>query len=335
MPKRTTSLISTIALVVCTLLLPPMTLAAPPASKIYRVGYLLLSPLSDTPSPDRAAFIEGMRNLGYEEGRSLLIEYRSANWEPEFLSDLAAELVKLPVDVIIPVGGRPQIGAAMQATRTIPIVMPFSGDPVGAGLVKSLAHPGGNVTGLTFDVTPEVGAKLLQLLKEAAPKIKHVTVLWNPTSTNFVRHVESMKSGAKGLGVTLTSINQHGPKDIEAALAIMRHKRPDALIVMPDPATSSYRQIIAEFATANRIPTMFGFRLYVDAGGLMSYGPNLPDNFRRAATYVDKIFKGAKPADLPIEQPNKFELVINLKTAKALRIKIPPALLLRADEVIK
>ncbi|MEK6663259.1 MAG: ABC transporter substrate-binding protein [Pseudomonadota bacterium] len=315
-------------------LFAPLTLAAPPASKIYRVGYLLLSPLSDTPSPDRAAFIEGMRNLGYEEGRNLVIEYRSANWEPEFLSDLAAELVKLPVDVIIPITSE-ATRAAMQATRTIPIVMPFSGDPVGAGLVKSLAHPGGNVAGLTLDVTPEVGAKLLQLLKEAAPKIKHVTVLWNPTSTNFVRHVESMKSGAKGLGITLTSINQHGPKDIEAALAIMRHKRPDALIVMPDPATSSYRQIIAEFATANRIPTMFGFRLYVDAGGLMSYGPNLPDNFRRAATYVDKIFKGAKPADLPIEQPTKFELVINLKTAKALRIKIPPALLLRADEVIR
>ncbi len=312
----------------------PTAAGAESPTRVYRIGYLLSSPLSDEPSPSRAAFLDGLRALGYVEGRNLAIEYRSANWAHEFLPDLAAELVAAGVDVIVPVG-EGAIRAAKETTGEIPIVMPFSGDPAGTGLVASLARPGGNITGLTLDVTPEIGGKMLQLLKEVAPAAANVTVLFNPKFATYADQLRAMQAAAKELNVKLQTMEERTPEEVEAALTSLSRQRPDALIVMADPPTSAYRQIIAEFATDNRIPMMSSMRLYVDAGGLMSYGPNLPDNFRRAAGYVDKILKGASPAELPVEQPTKFELVVNLKTARALGLTIPRSVLLRAEEVIR
>jgi putative ABC transport system substrate-binding protein len=304
-----------------------------PAIKFPRIGYLVIAPLADPPSAERRAFLEGLRDLGYVERQNLIVEYRSANWNRDLLADLAEELVALKVDVIVAVPGAAD--AARHATKTVPIVLLGGGDPVAAGLVASLARPGGNITG-TIVGLPEVAGKRLALLKEAFPKISRVAVLWNSaTELGVQRDWQETQAAAVVLGIELQSLEVRDPKDFPSAFAVMSRRRPDALIAVLSPLTSAYRPIIIEFAMKNRLPTMFGQRADVEAGGLMSYSPSVAESFRRGAIYVDKILKGAKPSELPVEQPTKYELVINLKTAKALRLTVPQSLLVRADEIIQ
>jgi len=306
--------------------------AAQRPGQVPRIGYLVLSPLADPPSAERAAFLDGLKELGYAAGQNIIIEYRSAAWNRELLPDLAAELVKLKVDVIVAVPGA--VEAARDATNTLPIVVPAILDPVESGLVSSLAHPGGNITG-TASAGSELAGKHLELLKEAIPKLSRVAVLWTPATQGQPREMAEMQSAARLLGVTLQPHELKDPADFPRALATTMRGRPDALSIFISPLTTAYRPIIVEFATKQRLPTIFGSKADVEAGGLISYAASLPDAFRRAAHYVDRILKGAKPADLPVEQPTKFELVINLKTARALGITIPQSLLLRADQVIE
>jgi len=310
----------------------PMAAEAQPAEKVPKIGYLVLSPLADPPSTERTAFLEGLRDLGYVVGRNILIEYRAAAWNRELLPDLAAELVALKVDVIVAVPGATD--AAREATTTIPIVVPAANDPVESGLVASLARPGGNITGTALS-TPELTGKRLQLLKEAFPKVSRVAVLWSPAYEAAQLQWKATQAAARTLGVTLQSLAVRDPKDFPGAFSAMTRTRPDALLTIVSPLTTAYRPLIVEFATKHRLPTMFAVREDVEAGGLMSYAPNVPDTFRRAARYVDRILKGAKPGDLPLEQPTTFELVINLKTAKLLGLTLPQSLLLRADRIIQ
>ena len=315
------------------LLAAPVTVGAQPPRKVPRIGYLVLAPLLEKPSPERAAFLEALSELGYVEGKTVSIEYRSAGWNAELLPDLAEELVRLNVDAIVTGGGGATAEAARQATKTIPIVVAASADPVGLGLVASLARPGGNITGTSL-MAPELGSKRLELLKETVPKISRVAVLWHPRGAGRLEWQQT-EAAARRLGVTLQSYEVRNADDVARALEAMTQKRPDAVIMFFDPLTSGYRVIISDFALKNRLPTIFGSREFAAAGGLMSYGPNIPELFRRAAVYVDKILKGAKPRDLPIEQPTKFELIVNLKTAKALGLTIPPSVLIRADQVVQ
>jgi len=299
--------------------------------KIPRIGYLVLSPLVDPPTAERQAFLDGLRELGYVEGQNIVIEYRSANWNRELLPDLAQELVDLKVDAIMAVPGTTD--AARHATRTIPIVIASGADPVASRLVPSLARPGGNITGMTF-APAEMAGKRLALLKEAFPKLTRLAVLWNPENEGAPLEWQATQAAASALDIVLQTLEVRDPKDFPLALSAMTRKRPDALITFTSPLTSAYRPIIVEFATKQRLPTMFGLRADVEAGGLLSYSPSAADVFRRAAYYIDRILKGAKPGDLPIERPTKFELVINMKTAKSLGLTIPQSLLLRADQVI-
>src|SRR2546427_11099593 len=311
------------------LALAPLVAEAQPAEKLARIGYLSLVSAADTPK----ALLQGLRELGYVEGQNLVIEYRYAEGKAERLPDLAAELVSLKVDIIV-AGGTPPPLAAKRATTTIPIVMTSAGDPVGSGLVASLAKPGGNVTGLsTF--TRDLAAKRLQLLKEVVPVISRVAVLWNAANPYAVLNMRETEAAAQTLGVQVQSLEVRGPDDFENALPAAIRGRAGALIVVDDPLTFAYRMRIADFAARNRLPAMYGFREFAEAGGLTAFGANLADLYRRAATYVDKILKGAKPADLPVEQPTKFELVINMKIANALGLTIPQSVLVRADEIIQ
>ena len=291
------------------LLAAPVTAGAQPPRKVPRIGYLVLAPLLEKPSPERAAFLEALSELGYVEGKTVSIEYRSAAWNAELLPDLAEELVRLNVDVIVTGGGGATPEAARQATKAIPIVVAASADPVGLGLVASLARPGGNITGTSL-MAPELGSKRLELLKETVPRISRVAVLWHPRGAGRLEWQQT-EAAARTLGVTLQSYEVRNADDVARALEAMTKKRPDAVIMFFDPLTSGYRVIISDFALKNRLPTIFGAREFAAAGGLMSYGPNIPELFRRAAVYVDKILKGAKPGDLPIEQPTKFELIVN------------------------
>ncbi len=306
--------------------------AAQPPGKVARIGYLLVSPLALTPTPERQAFLDGLRELGWEEGRNLHIEYRAANWNRDLLPDLAEELVTLKVDLIVAVGGTHE--AARQATKTIPIVVPAMGDPVEHGFVASLARPGGNITGTAF-FTKELAGKKLELLKETLPRLSRVAVLWNPTNEVSVPYWKETEVAARVLGIALQPLEVRNPKDFPAAFSAISRRRPDALITLADPLTTAFRPIIVEFAAKHLVPTMFDLRADVEAGGLMAYGPHVPELFRRVASYVHRILKGAKPGDLPIEQPDRFELVINLKTAKTLGLKIPPSILVRADKLIE
>ena len=317
------------------LLAAPLAAGAEQPGKVFRIGILANVPLTD-PEGARVwgALIQGLRELGYVEGRNMTIEFRSSDGKYERLPDLAAELVRLKVDVIVAPATQNPL-AAKQATRTIPIVMASSGDPVQSGLVASLARPGGNITGLTGVVGPELVGKQLELLKEAVPKVSRVAVLWNPASTINPLWLGEAKGAARSLRVQLQLLEARGPDEFERAFAAMTRDRAGALLVLTDGMFLLHRTRIAVLAAKQRLPAMYGFRELVDAGGLMAYGASLRDNFRRAATYVDKILKGAKPADLPVEQPTKFELVINAKTAKALGLTIPPSVLLRTDEVIQ
>jgi len=315
-------------------------LAAPPAAeaqqaaKVARIGFLALNLAASPHLPE--AFRQGLRDLGYVEGRNVVIEYRSAEGKRERLPALAAELVALKVDVIV-AGNTPAALAAKQATTTLPIVFTSVVDPVTDGLVASLARPGGNVTGLS-NLAPELVGKRLELLKQAVPGVSRVAALWQPGVFPERTDQDMLKAAdvaARALGVRLQFVEARGPADIDRAFADMTKARAGALTVLGSPMFINERRRLVDLAAKNRLPAVYPAREFVDAGGLMSYGPNLADLFRRAATYVDKILKGTKPADLPVEQPTKFELVINAKTAKALGVTIPQSLLGRADEVIE
>ena len=311
----------------------PLAVQAQQPGKVPRIGFLSWGSLASGPDSYRDAFLQGLRERGLIEGQNFAIEYRSAEGRRDRLLDLAAELVRLKVDVII-TSTTPAIQAARQATSTIPIVMAVAGDPVGTGLVASLARPGGNITGLTL-LAPELAGKRLELLKETLPKLTRVAVLWNSSSTAMIHTFREAQVAAQALSLKHQSMEVQGdPSDFERAFLAITRERPDGLFVTLDPFTSLHRRRIVELAAANRLPAMYELREFVDAGGLMAYGPSILDMWRRSATFVDKILKGAKPADLPIEQPTKFELVVNLKTAETLGIKIPQSILLRADRVI-
>ena len=312
----------------------PFATEAQQAAKIARIGYLTLNL---APNPHlREAFRQGLRDLAYVEGRNVVIEYRDAEGKLERLPALAAELVALKVDVIV-AGGLPQALAAKQATRTLPIVFTAVADPVTDGLVTSLARPGGNVTGLS-SLAPELVGKRLEQLTQAVPGVSRVAALWQPGAYGERTDKDLLKRAdvaARALGVRLQVVEARGPADFDRAFSDMTRARAGALTVLPSTMFSNERRRLVDLAAKNRLPAVYPWREFVDAGGLMAYGSNLADLLRRAATYVDKILKGAKPGDLPVEQPTKFELVINLKTAKALGLTIPQSLLGRADEVIQ
>ena len=307
--------------------------AAQPATKVFRVGIL-----SNVPPDDPQGrllwgeFMRGMRERGYEEGRNITIEHRSSEGRYERLPELAAELVRARVDLIV-VPAPQNALAAQQATRTIPIVMASSTDPVRDGLVASLARPGGNVTGLTGLVTPDIGGKRLELLKEALPRISRVAVLSNPTYP--YRYLDELKASGRSLKLQLEMVEANASEEIERAFATMMAWRPQALVVVGDGVMILRRTQIIDLASRHRLPTMFQAREDVMAGGLMSYGVSGRDNFYRAASYVDRIFKGANPGDLPVERPSRFELIINLKTAKMLGVVMPETMVYRADEVFR
>jgi putative ABC transport system substrate-binding protein len=315
------------------LLAAPLARRAQQAGKVPRIGYLALNPAANPHLHE--AFRQGLRDLGYVEGRNVVIEYRDAEGKPERLPALAAELVALKVDVLV---AQPTVAAlaAKQATRTLPIVFPVA-EPVTSGLVTSLARPGGNITGLSI-LAPEMASKGLELLKQAVPGVSRVAVLWDPgsfperTAKDMLKEVEV---AARALGVRLQFIEARGPDDFDRAFSEMTRARAGALTGLGGSMLFSERRRLVDLAAKNRLPVVYSWREGADTGGLMAYGPNILDLFRRAATYVDKILKGAKPGDLPVEQPTKFELVINLKTAKALGLTIPPSLLQRADQVIE
>jgi putative ABC transport system substrate-binding protein len=310
----------------------PVSADAREPGKVFRIGYL--SPLSRAADSTRSgAFRQGLRDLGYIEGQNITIEWRFAEGRLERLPELAAELVRLKVDVIVAGGGSLIARAAKTATGTIPIVMTNVEDPVATGLVASLARPGGSVTGLTALVR-DLSAKRLQLLKEAVPNVSRVAVLWNSAYPEKAREFDETQAAAQAFAIQLQALKIRRPDEIDAALDAAINERAGALITLPDPLTNTHGPRIVAQALKQRLPTMFTQRPPVDAGGLISYGPSYVDLFRRAAGYVDRILKGARPGDLPVEQPTKFELVINLKTAKALGLTIPPSVLLRADEVI-
>jgi len=321
--------------VILSLTLAPLAGEGQQAAKVPRIGYLALNP--GTSPHLREAFLQGLRDLGYVEGRNVVIEYRSAEGKPERFPALAAELVALKVDVIVTGGGTPTALAAKQATRTIPIVFASAGDPVADGLITSLARPGGNITG-SSNLTPELVGKCLEQLKQAVPGVSRVAFLWHPGASGERTDKDLLKEAevaGRALGVRLQFVEARGPADFDKAFSDMTRARAGALTVLGSAMFYSERRRLVDLAAKNRLPAVYSSREYVDAGGLMSYGSDLADMFRRAATYVDKILKGAKPGDLPVEQPTKFELIINLKTAKALGLTIPQTILLQADQVIK
>jgi putative ABC transport system substrate-binding protein len=300
--------------------------------QLPRIGYLGAN--FPSTNPDRIeAFQQGLRELGYVEGKSIVIEWRYAEGKQDRLPALAAELVRLKVDVIV-TAGPPPTRAAKEATSTIPIVMGFDNDPVGNGFVASLARPGGNITGLAT-LAPEISGKQLELLKEIVPRLSRVAVLGTSTQPGNAQALREVEVAAGAFGVQLQYLDVRGPKDIETAFQAAPKGRADAVLVLSSAVINSHRIQVADLAIKNRLPAVYGQPQYVEDGGLMSYAPSYTDLFRRAATYVDKILKGAKPAGLPVEQPTKFELIINLKAAKQIGLTIPPNVLVRADRVIK
>jgi putative ABC transport system substrate-binding protein len=295
--------------------------------KIPRIGVLAM-----VPAPHHDAFQQGLRDLGYIEGENIVIERRYAMGNRDKLPEIAAELVALKMDAIVSFG--PATPFAAKSVKTIPVVMGYSGDPVDAGIVASLARPGGNVTGMTFFAAVLAG-KRVELLKETVSKISRVAILANPGHAGEQLELRETQAAAGVLNVPLQYLTVRRPDDFNEAFRLMAKELAEAVIVFPDALTMAHRKEIAESSAKRRMPSMSGWSEFVEAGGLMTYGPNLFNSFRRVATYVDKILKGTKPADLPVEQPTKFELVINLKTAKQIGVTIPPNVLARADKVIK
>jgi putative ABC transport system substrate-binding protein len=319
-------------LVAAVLLTVAVVADAQQANKIPRIGYL--SGTSASANSDRiAAFRQGLHDLGYVEGKNIVIEWRYAEGKLDRLPALAAELVRLKVDVIV-ASAPPPTRSAKQATATIPIVMSYDDDPVGNGFVASLARPGGNITGLST-LAPEISGKQLEILKEILPRLSRVAVLGNATRPGSPQALREINLAADGLGVHLQYLEVGDPKDIEIAFRAASKERADAVLVMQTPVLISHRRQVAELAVKSRLPTMYGRPEYVEDGGLMSYATSFTDLSRRSASYIDKILKGTKPSDLPVEQPTKFEFVINLKTAKQIGLTIPPNVLARADKVIK
>ncbi len=302
--------------------------------KIWRVGFLAIPVRPAVLESSRyGAFARGMRELGYVEGGNLAVDYRFAEGKAEHLSNLVADLLKLKPDVLV-VAGTPAVRAAQDATTSIPIVMGTASDPIGSGFVQSLARPGGNITGLS-NLSTDLSPKLMEMLRSIGPKLFRVAILVNPTNQSHAPVVASLRVAAQGVSLEITAVEAATPQEIESAFSSMNRQSAGAVIVAADAFFIQQGQQIADLARKHRMPSVFPFREQVDAGGLMSYGQHLADNFRRAATYVDKIFKGAKPADLPVEQSTKLELVINLRTAAALGLTVPPELLVLATELIE
>jgi putative tryptophan/tyrosine transport system substrate-binding protein len=328
MTRRTVGFFVTLVL---TLLVAPLAADAQPPPHVHRIGYLLGATREQEPFVE--TFLEAMRALGYVEGQNLVMEYRTAEGQAERLPALAAELVRLPVDVLLAVF-TPAALAAKDATTTIPIVMMGVGDPVGSGLVASLARPGGNVTGLT-SLSSDLVGKQLEFLKDVLPTVSRVALLWNPANPVHALQVREADVAAQRLGVQLHLLEARGPDAFDSAFAAMTRAPAGALLVLGDGLFFQHSRRLAELAVASRLPTMYNLRPFVEAGGLMAYGPSSRDIRRRAAVYVDKILKGAKPGDLPVEQAMTFELVINLKTAQALGLTISPTVLFQATEIIR
>ncbi len=316
-----------------TLLLVGVSVEAQQFGKVPRIGFLIV----DSPSAASTrveAFKEGLQELGYVEGKNIALEYRYAEGKADRLPQLASEVVHLKIDVLVTGGGNQVAIAAMKATRTIPIVMTNVADPVGSGFVTSLARPGGNITGLT-SVTYDLSGKRLELIKDTLPKLGRIGVLYDPSDPAKVVEFKEMQAAAGSFAVQLQSLEVRRVEDFEGAFKSGSRARAEALIVLPTTLTNTHRKPIIQLAEGNRLPAIYPDQEFVDAGGLMSYGPIYADLWRRAATYVDKILKGAKPGEIPVEQPTKFELIINLKTAKQIGVTIPPNVLARADRVIR
>ena len=313
-------------------LLASPSVADAQAGKVIRIGILELASPSASVRGHKA-FQQGLRELGYVEGKNVILEYRYANGKLDLLPELAAELVRLKVDAIVTRSTAP-IRAAKNASKTIPIVFASAGAPVEDGLISSLARPGGNVTGLTV-LSPELDGKRLELLKQAFPEVTRVAFLWTGGSARGDLRVREAEAVAKTLGLRLQSLGVTRSEDFARVFEAARAGGAQALTSVPSPFLATHRALIFDFVAKNRLPAMYSTSDFVEAGGLMSYGPDLLDNWRRAAVYVDKILKGAKPAELPVEQPTKFEFVINLKTAKELGLTLPPSVVARADEVIQ
>ena len=323
------------AVVIVLLLAEPLTAQAQQAARVYRIGFVS-HPLPVSPEPPTLrAFRQGLRELGYVEGKDVIVETRSSEGREVRLPELVAEMIRLKVDVLV-VGGTSSTLAAKRATTTVPIVFASVIDPVAPGLVASLARPGGNITGVTFWVGG-VGfaGKWVELLKAAAPGISHVAVLSNSGNPQTAPQVQEIQAAARTLKMKVDLLEATNAADLESALAAIGASGAHGIIVAGDPFFTANRAKLAQFAAEKRLPAVYFNKTFADAGGLMAYGVSLEDSYRKAATYVDKILKGAKPADLPVEQPTKFELVINLKAAKALGITIPQSLLFRADHIIE
>ena len=313
----------------------PLCAFAQQQDKVWRVGVLAVRGRSTTSRPEAEydAFLHGMRDLGYMAGRNLLIEWRSAEGKYERFTELAAELVRTKVDIIV-TEGTPATRAAQLATRTIPIVTAVVADPVASGFAASLAHPGGNITGLS-SISIDISSKQIELLKSMAPKLSRAAIVTNPDASHHPAIVQNLQAAARQIGIKVLPVSARNAESLRSVFTLMARERADGVLIASDAFFSGQLQQIADLANAHRLPSIYTLPGFAQAGGLMSYGQNLVEHFRRAATYVDKILKGAKPADLPVEQPTKFELIINGKTAKALGLKIPQSLLISADKVIE
>ena len=317
----------------CVFAAPLASFAQKKPGKVYRVGVLVPS-TAPAGANLQKAFEQALRELGYVEGQNIIVERRYAEGKAERLVDLAADLVRIKVDVIVAATDA-GIAAVKQETQTIPIVMSGGSDPVGTGFVASLSHPGGNITG-SSTMSPQLSGKRVELLREVVPGLTRVAFLWNPDLRGTLLDYNETTSAARTLALQLQSVELRRAADLDRVLSTVTNQRAQGLIVLtPNPVLFSNRSTIVSFAHKNRLPSIYGQSVYADDGGLMSYGVNLAEGWRRAATFVDKILKGAKPADLPVEQPTKFELVINMKTAKTLGLTIPPTILVRADRVIE
>ncbi len=315
------------------MLVAPFPAASQPAAKVFRVGHLAAGGRTPDGGPPRP-LREGLKALGYVEGQNIVYEVRFAEGRMERLPSLAAELVRLKVDVLVAQGGLAAV-AAKEATSTIPIVLaPAAGDAVATGLIASLARPGGNVTGLT-DESVQLSAKRMELLKEAVPKAARIAVLWNTNDQGMTLRYREIERAARILHVEVQALGVREPDDFEVAFSTMTRHRPDAMFLVADPLTTMNRKRFIEFAATQRIPAMYEFDFIVRDGGLISYGPSQEESFRQAALYIDRILKGAKPADLPAQQPTRYTLAVNLKTAATLGLTIPPSLLLRTDDVVQ
>ena len=314
------------------LLAAPLAAEAQSAGRVYRIG--IISPTSLFPEHPSHAFRQALRELGYVEGQNVIIEQRFAEGQAERFPELLAEAIRLKVDVLV-VGSTPGVLAAKRATATVPIVFAGVPDPVAQGVVASLARPGRNITGISMAIGEGFAAKWVELLKEAAPSVSHLAVLWNSTNPAAATFVKEVQAAARVLNVKLDLVAVGNVTQLDSAFAAITASPARDVIVTADPFFYTNRIRLVQFAASRRLPAAYFVRDFVDAGGLMAYGPSLAESYRRAATDVDKILKGAKPGDLPVEQPTKLELVINLKTAKALGLTIPPSLLLRADQVIE